>query len=372
MDWRTKGLWLPSGDATAVIGTTLFDGPFSWPVMVMKRSAIAANIATMAGYCARHGVSLAPHGKTTMVRSIMDAQLAAGAWGITVATPNQALIAANWGVPRVLMANELLDTRVLRWAASRDWEFLSYLDSLEGVAALEEAGVRASVLIEMGTHKARTGCRTVAKAVEVASAARALKGVEVVGVSGFEGQMASTAELRAFLGLIREASQAIGGTIVSAGGSAFFDIVVEELKGVAPQLILRSGCYVAHDHGLYAESSPLAGALVPALEVWAQVLSAPEPGFVVAGAGRRDVPHDSGMPVPLLVRGRDGVMRPPDGGALVERLSDQHAHITGLTAGPGELVCFGISHPCTAFDKWRVIPEVDDAYRVLDLLETGF
>jgi D-serine deaminase-like pyridoxal phosphate-dependent protein len=374
MDWRTKGLWLPEDEdgKTPVIGTSLFDGPFSWPVMVVKRSALAANIATMAGYCARHGVSLAPHGKTTMVRSIVEAQLAAGAWGVTVATPNQALVAAKWGVPRVLMANELLDVRVLRWAASRDWEFHSYLDSLEGVAALAEAGVRASVLIEMGTHKARTGCRTVAEAIEVARAARALGGVEVIGVSGFEGQRSSAGEVRAFLGLIREASQAIGGPIVSAGGSAFFDVVVEELKGVAPQLVLRSGCYVAHDHGLYAESSPLADALVPALEVWAQVLSAPEPGFVVAGAGRRDVPHDSGLPVPLLVRGRDGVTRVPEGDALVERLSDQHAHITGLAAKPGELVCFGISHPCTAFDKWRVIPEVDDGYRVVDLLETVF
>ena len=372
MDSRIKALWLPDDETTAVSGSNLFDGPFGWPVMVVKRSALAANIATMAGFCERHGVSLAPHGKTTMVRSIVEAQLAAGAWGITVATPHQALIAAKWGVPRILMANELLDPRVLRWAASLHGEFYSYVDSLDGVAMLREASVPSSILIEMGYAKGRTGCRTLDEAVAVAAAARAVDGVEVVGVSGFEGQLATPDEVRAFLGLIREASQAIGGPIVSAGGSAFFDLVVEELKGVAPQLILRSGCYVTHDHGLYAESSPLAGSLVPALEVWAQVLSAPEPGFTVAGAGRRDVPHDSGLPVPLLVRGRDGVTRAADRGAVVERLSDQHAHIAGLTARPGELVCFGISHPCTAFDKWRVIPEVDDDYRVLALLETWF
>lgn len=340
--------------------------------MVVKRSAVSANIATMAGFCRQNEVSLAPHGKTTMVRSIVEAQLAAGAWGITVATPNQALVAAKWGVPRILMANELLDPRVLRWAATLDAEFYSYVDSLEGVAALREAGVPASVFIEMGYPKGRTGCRTLREAVAIADAARAVDGVEVVGVSGFEGQLTAPDEVRAFLGLIREASRAIGGPIVSAGGSAFFDLVVEELKGVAPQLILRSGCYVTHDHGLYAESSPLAGRLVPALEVWAQVLSAPEPGFVVAGAGRRDVPHDSGLPVPLRVRGRDGSVRPPGADAVVGRLSDQHAHVTGLDARPGELVCFGISHPCTAFDKWRVIPEVDDDHRVLALLETCF
>ena len=370
MDWRTKGLWLPA--PADVVGGDLFDGPFSWPVMVVKGSAVAANIATMAGFCERHGVWLAPHGKTTMVRSIVEAQLAAGAWGITVATPHQALVAANWGVPRILMANELLDPRVLRWAASLDAEFYSYVDSLEGVAVLREAGVPSSVLIEMGYPKGRTGCRTVREAVAVAEAARSVDGVEVVGVSGFEGQLHTPDEVRAFLGLIREASQAVGGPVVSAGGSAFFDLVVEELKDVAPHLILRSGCYVTHDHGLYAESSPLAGSLVPALEVWAQVLSAPEPGFVVAGAGRRDVPHDSGPPVPLRVRGRDGAIRSADAGAVVERLSDQHAQLSGLSARPGELVCFGISHPCTAFDKWRVIPQIDEDYRVRALLETCF
>ncbi|HEX6681696.1 MAG TPA: alanine racemase [Candidatus Limnocylindrales bacterium] len=371
MDWRTKGLWLPN--ETPIVGSNLFDGPFSWPVMVVKRGALAANIATMAGYCARHEVLLAPHGKTTMARSIVEAQLAAGAWGITVATPNQALIARKWGVPRVFMANELLDARVPRWAAEQDgFEFYSYLDSLDGVAVLAEAGVRASVFVEIGYPTGRTGCRTVKEAVEVADAARALPGVEVAGVSGFEGQLSTDGEVRSFLALIREASQAIGGRFVSAGGSSFFDIVIDELKGVAPQLILRSGCYVTHDHGTYAQTSPLTGTLKAALEVWAQVLSAPEPGFVVAGAGRRDLPHDSGLPIPLAVRGLDGSVRPANPGASVERLSDQHAHVNGLAARPGELVCFGISHPCTAFDKWRVIPEVDDGYAVVDLLETAF
>lgn len=371
MDWRTKGLWLPS--ETPVIGRGLFDGPFSWPVMVVKRDALASNIAAMAAYCARNEVLLAPHGKTTMARSIVQAQLAAGAWGITVATPNQALVARKWGVPRIFLANELLDPRVWRWGAEQDGlELYSYVDSLDGVGLLAEAGVPASVFIEMGYPSGRTGCRTVKEAVEVADAARALPGVEVAGVSGFEGQLAGDGEVRGFLALIREASRAIGGRFVSAGGSSFFDIVIEELKGVAPQLVLRSGCYVTHDHGTYAQTSPLAGTLKPALEVWAQVLSAPEPGFVVAGAGRRDVPHDSGPPVPLAVRGRDGSVRPADPGATVERLSDQHAHIRGLAARPGELVCLGISHPCTAFDKWRVTPEVDADYTVVDLLETAF
>ena len=110
VDWATKGLWLPDEVAGVedLVGASLFAGPFTWPVMVASRSAIDANIATMAAYCARHDVDFAPHGKTSMAPTLFAAQLNAGAWGITVATANQALAARRFGVPRVVLANELL------------------------------------------------------------------------------------------------------------------------------------------------------------------------------------------------------------------------------------------------------------------------
>ncbi len=184
VDWSTKGLWLPD-DALAAdtefatAGHHLFDGPFTWPVMVAKRSALEANIATMAAYCAKHGVDHAPHGKTTMAPTLFAAQLDAGAWGITVATASQALAARRFGVPRVLLANELLDPQALRWAAAevaRGWEFLFYVDSLEGVSAAGEAvgdGGPMRVLVEMGYPDGRTGCRTPAQASAVARAVAA-------------------------------------------------------------------------------------------------------------------------------------------------------------------------------------------------------
>jgi D-serine deaminase-like pyridoxal phosphate-dependent protein len=101
------------------------------------------------------------------------------------------------------------------------------------------------------------------------------------------------------------------------------------------------------------------------------VTSAPEEGLVIAGMGKRDAPHDEGLPVPLRIRGLDGKVRNVSGAEVV-RLNDHHAYVTGGKACPGELICFGISHPCTAFDKWRVIPVVEDDYRVADLLRTYF
>jgi D-serine deaminase-like pyridoxal phosphate-dependent protein len=60
---------------------------------------------------------------------------------------------------------------------------------------------------------------------------------------------------------------------------------------------------------------------------------------------------------------------------VVTRLDDQHAYISvppGADLAPGDLLCLGISHPCTTFDKWRAIPVVDDENRVTDVVHTFF
>jgi D-serine deaminase-like pyridoxal phosphate-dependent protein len=395
VDWTAKGLWLPDGpvddkDFTAA-GHQLFDGPVSWPVMIARRSAIEANIAQMAEYCARHGLDFAPHGKTTMAPTLFAAQLAAGAWGISVATANQALAARRFGVPRVLLANELLDPRPLRWAAAESaggWDFVCYVDSLTGVdvirRSLPPVG-RLRVLVEMGFAGGRTGCRSVDDAEVVATAAAAVPGVEVAGVAGFEGMLPDVPAVAAFLATLVQAAARIEPLcpyppMLSAGGSAFFDVVVDVLGPPARanrwKVLLRSGAVVSHDDGTYAQTTPFnrvpeEGSLTAALEVWAQVLSTPEPDLAILGAGKRDLPFDIGLPVPLAVRGGDGALRPLPG-ARIERLNDQHAYLRGAEVGPGELVHLGISHPCTAFDRWRVIPVVDDDYLIVDVLHTYF
>jgi D-serine deaminase-like pyridoxal phosphate-dependent protein len=389
LDWSVKGLWLPDGpiaeDAFAAAGHHLFDGPFAWPVMVARRSAVEANVATMARYCRRHGVDFAPHGKTTMAPSLFAAQLAAGAWGITVATANQALVARRFGVHRVLLANELVDPRALRWAGraepGENWDFLCYVDSLAGVEALRAAEVGAiRVLVELGYPGGRTGCRTVEEVADVAAAAAAVPGVEVAGVAGFEGLLPDAASAASFVERLVAAGTAVAPLcpyrcILSAGGSAFFDTVVNLVRTDTFHVVLRSGAVVSHDDGFYAERGgfsrdPAEGSLVAALEVWAQVLSTPEPGLAVLGAGKRDLAFDMGLPVPLSARSVDGVSRPLAG--RIDRLNDQHAYLMDAEVRVGELVRLGISHPCTAFDKWRVIPVVDDGYRVVDLLRTYF
>ncbi len=161
--------------------------------------------------------------------------------------------------------------------------------------------------------------------------------------------------------------------ILSAGGSAFYDRVAALLKPVAADLggrvVLRSGCYVTHDHGLYERQAPgpqrLPGGprFEPAIEVRAQVLSRPEPGRAIVGAGRRDLSYDSGLPVRL------------DGPGTIVALNDQHAHVTldpDDALAVGDVVRLGISHPCTALERWRLIPLVDGTGRVIDAIDTRF
>ena len=398
IDWRTKGIRQPgpgvSDEQFAAAGHFLFDGTFSWPVMVARGSALDHNIAALAAFCTRYGVELAPHGKTTMAPALFEKQLNSGAWGITAATAGQLLAYRAFGVPRAVLANELLDPAALRWLAGevdQGWEVLCFVDSVAGVQAMAQAARSrpVRVLTELGYPGGRTGCRDAAELTQVARAAAAAPGVELAGVAAYEGGLETTAEVAEFLAAVRHAAAVLAAegllpeeVVVTAGGSAFFDLVAETLAGAwlpghRVRAILRSGAYISHDDGLYRARTPfnrVPGTLEAALEVWAQVVSVPERGLAIAGMGKREAPYDAGLPVPLRVRRTDGRVTAAEG-LSVTRFNDHHAFLsvpadTGL--GPGDLICFGISNPCTAFDKWQVIPVVDDEYRVTDLIRTYF
>jgi D-serine deaminase-like pyridoxal phosphate-dependent protein len=379
------------------------------PVMVLHEDAIEHNLSLMAAFCREQGVDLAPHGKTTMAPQLWDRQLRAGAWGITAATVAQAAVMRAVGVPRVLLANELVDAPSIAWVADQladpTFELTCYVDSLRGVSILDEqlrapdAPGRLRVLIEVGHEGGRGGCRTIEEALEVAGAVGASDRLELAGAAGYEGTIGdgrtvdSLAAVTRFLDRLRELALALiergaveGEMVVSAGGSIFFDIVADRLRepwpsGADVRVVLRSGCYLTHDDGVYERDSPFAGRgdpalrFRPAIEVWSAVLSRPEPELALLGFGRRDVSIDAGLPVPRSVRTPAGESIESARGLEVFRLNDQHAFCRvdpGLRLEVGDLVACGISHPCTALDKWRVIPLVDGDLRVVDAIATFF
>jgi D-serine dehydratase len=367
-----------------------------YPLLTVRESALANNLAAMAAYCDAAGVALAPHGKTAMSPELAARQLAHGAWGITVASIGQLQMYRAFGFPRLLLANELTDPAGIAWlaaelAADPGFEAYCYVDSPEGVAILDRvlrehpAGRALPVLVEIGHADGRTGCRTDEQALAVAKAAQATGTLAVAGVAGYEGTIADgESAIATFCRRLRALADAVGDgggpRIVTAGGSAYFDVVTRELTagGTAPvQVILRSGAYLTHDHGFYGTVSPAgrgtagAPALRPALELWAQVLSRPEPGLALLGAGRRDVGFDKGFPVPLRVLGSAA----STAGWAISELNDQHAYLrldADATPGPGDLVGLGISHPCTTLDKWRVLAVLSDDDTVIDVVHTFF
>lgn len=403
IDWRAKGFWWtgpPIGVREyAERREHLFSGAFTWPLMVARESALARNVAALADFGRAHGLDLAPHGKTSMAPALIQRQLDAGAWGVTAATADQVLVYRRFGVGRILLANELLDETALRWIAAeldRDpgFDFLCYADSPEGVAvAARVARDRPRtarplrMLVERGVPGGRTGCRTRDRVLATARAVAAQPGLDLAGVAGYEGPLATAAQVRAFLrDLVEDAARlasdhpGLARPIVSVGGSAWFDLVAQELGGRAGiRPVLRSGAYVAHDDGLYKRTTPFTriapgDALTGALELWAQISSAPEPGLAIATMGRREANFDQGYPIARLLRRPDGAAADASG-IEVTGLDDHHAYLRvpeGVRVAPGDLVAFGISHPCTAFDRWRFIPVADDADTVTEVLVTYF
>lgn len=382
------------------------------PVATISGEVMANNIRAMAEWCSARGIALSPHGKTTMAPQIWRQQLAAGAWAITVATPAQLRIARQAGIPRVIVANELIDPVALRWVYEQltedpDWRVICWVDSVAGVEAMsaqhDGTAPPIDVCVEFGSTDARGGVRSRAEAHDVAEAVAATPALRLVGVSGYEGVLVhgadpdELAEVDRYLRDLVDTHVSLfdfyetSEVLLSAGGSAYFDRVqavlesqVGERNGHTTRVVLRSGVYVVHDDGMYKDIAPqgrgIGPHLVAAMHVWGRVLSRPQPDLALLDVGRRDISFDVGMPIPQRVH-RDGVWRPDSAlaGASIFDLNDQHAYLRIAPDSPiavGDVVRLGVSHPCTTFDKWSIIPVVDDPEipnpRITDFIETWF
>lgn len=414
VDALVKGFPPASADMTVADigrqGWSLLDGDVPLPVAVLREERLRSNSAWMRAFAERNGLLIAPHGKTTMAPELFRLQLADGAWAITVATVQQLMVARRFRVKRVLLANQpigrvAVDACFAALADDPDFELYCLVDSLAGVAGLAAGAARAQisqplkVLVEIGIRGGRTGARTPAQALAAARAVAAAPGLALSGVEAFEGILPDAAAVHDFLATFVDSLQAINGerlfadgpVVISAGGSAFFDRVATAFKAIEfdrpLHRVLRSGCYLTHDAVAYdkafnrvvAESGELLpqGRLEPALEVWSYVQSRPEPGLAILTAGRRDVGHDAGLPLPTLWHrpGQAGAPEPLAGGHRVTGLNDQHAYLALPATSPlevGDMVALAISHPCTTFDKWRLIMLVDEDYRVTGAVSTYF
>jgi D-serine dehydratase len=385
----------------------ILEDALHFPLMLLKESALAYNLAAMADWCAANNFLIAPHGKTTMTPRIFERQIEAGAWAITVATASQAAICAEVGIRRILIANQIVGRANVRSLAAMmksdpHLELLCLVDSPEGIEFLstewQAAGVRRplGVLVEMGHQGWRTGARSVETALQVCT--EVLNHPQTLcfrGIEGFEGLAEQGQQAKQFLDDLADFGKAVQALpagkqplLLSVGGSSFLDVIWEAGRRMQPQfqIVIRSGCYVTHDHGHYAQRLAAAQQradrethlpiLRPALELWSHVQSKPEEGLAILNFGKRDCPYDIDLPIPLFAQNPDSSKPRIDlKSATIFKCNDQHAYLRGPGTdhlAVGNQVCCGISHPCTAFDKWRAIPVVDDSYNLLDIYRTYF
>jgi D-serine dehydratase len=388
------------------------------PLAVLKESALTHNSGWMRGFLALSGAKLCPHGKTTMAPQLYARQLADGAWGITLANVSQVQVARRFGVSRILMANQLVGKRAVAYVVSelkRDasFEFLCLVDSERGVELLSAEARRQKlerpleVLVEGGVPGLRCGCRDLDSALAVA---RRIKAAEpwlaLRGVEGFEGVIKGAtpeddvARVREYVQFLIEIARrcdaaglfAPGRLILSAGGSAYYDLVAAGFGSASIKrefdVIIRSGCYLTHDsafldklHQLLIERNPaareLGPGLRPALEVWSYVQSRPEPTRAILTMGKRDCSFDVSLPIPShwFRPGKHARPEPTPAGHTIASLNDQHALVDVPADSPlavGDMVACGISHPCTTFDRWQLLALVDEEYNVIGGIRTFF
>jgi len=407
-----KGLGLLYGslepEAIAELGWNLLKEDLSLPCAVLYQEKLQSNLDFMRQFVKAYGMRLAPHGKTTMAPKLFHMQLEAGAWGITLATAQQTMVAWKHGVRRVLMANQLVGKQnmaiIAHMLEDPDFQFYCLVDSVQGVEQLgsffTERGLRVNVLLEIGVMGGRSGVRNEAQLESVLLAlARWRHSVALCGVELYEGVLHDEPEIRSFLKRTLDTARDIATEerfdrspiLLSGAGSAWYDVVAEEFSAARfsdpIEIVLRPGCYLTHDMGAYKKAQArilannsiarsISGGLLPAIHVWAYVQSVPEPGRAIIGLGKRDAAFDSGLPTPALhYRPNDGAPTAAPQHWALTRMMDQHAYME-VSADDnlcvGDMIGFDILHPCLTFDKWRVLPVLDGEYRVVDIVQTYF
>ena len=403
---------LSTADRTAT-GWNLLREDVSLPAAVLYDEALQHNLQWMQQFIEAYGLKLAPHGKTSMTPKLFARQLQHGAWGITVATAQQALVASEHGVDRVLMANQLIGKQnmaiVSRMLQTPGFEFFCLVDSAEQVEQVgtffRRSGQCLNVLIELGVKGGRAGIRDEAQLASLLDTvsdwedAIALCGIEVYeGILGREDLIDEFLQYAVSITrkLAAEQRFARAPVLLTGAGSQWYDVVASVFAAAgfdnSVEIVLRPGCYLTHDVGVYREAqvnilerNPIArqmqSVLRPALRIWAYVQSIPETERAIVALGKRDAAFDAGFPAPAL-HFRPGDTSPSHASPkptsphwTVTKMMDQHAYLRiseGDDLRVGDMLGFDISHPCLTFDKWRSLLLVNAQYDVIDVLPTYF
>lgn len=383
------------------------------PCAAINMEAVAHNIRWMQAFADANQVLLAPHGKTSLTPAILSQQLAAGAWGITMATIEQAYVAYQCGAHNILLANQLVGKANWQLAAQLmrdpDVNLWVCVDSIENAQALSDffasEGLQLNVLLEIGVMDGRCGVRQWQELAALAHHVHQSAGLSLQGIEFYEGVIHAPEEqeaqqVQAFLAQVMQWSTQlrqmglfeVEQPIISGAGSAYYDLVTHSLKQLPDDFrkVIRPGCYVSHDKGIYQQAQqkiqtrlsaqqslvvPFEQDLISAIEVWAYIIARPEPTKAIVNLGKRDVAFDTSLPqLERVYRNAQSLMIEAQTISTLA-VMDQHLFLSLPAQSElqvGDMVVFSTSHPCITFDKWRYIAQVNHQDQVMAWMKTEF
>lgn len=389
----------------------LLDEDLMLPSAVVKERELRSNSNWMQEFSNLTGVSLCPHGKTTMCPQLFKIQMEQGAWGLTLANSFQVKVARQYGIQRIFLANQLVGKQniaIILEELDKDSEFDFYclVDDISNIDELSKCledypSITLQVMIEISPVGGRAGVRELASAVELAEHIKSIDNVQLAGIECYEGVIHgddAPALVEEFLEKVVSIAQSIDKKnlfegdeiILTGGGTAFYDLVAKVFAPIQlskpTRTVIRPGCYLSHDAGIYKVlqndiksrdivADKIPGNLESAIEVLAYVQSIPEKNLAIINMGKRDVAFDAGLPGARAVYSRKLKELIRLNSSKLTNINDQHAFMEyndDYDLQVGDIVIFDVSHPCLTFDKWKHIPLVDDSYNVLDILNTYF
>jgi D-serine deaminase-like pyridoxal phosphate-dependent protein len=282
------------------------------PALVVDLAVMEENIRHIAATCREAGVAWRPHTKGIKVPAIAKRALEEGAIGVTCAKLGEAEVMAAAGIRDILVANQIVGAaKIARLVLlQRHAEVKVLVDSADNIAALaaeaSRAGVSLRVLIEVDVGMGRTGVAPGEAAIALANPIRALPGLELVGVAGWEGHAIEIANERdkaatiaRAVGLLTSTADALRGEgfsipIVSCGGTGTFRHTarlpgVTEIQaggGIFSDVRYRTKCHAD---------------LPYSLTILTTVISRPNARRIICDAGKKAMSSDAAVPLPLGV-----------------------------------------------------------------------
>jgi len=340
------------------------------PALVLDLPAARRNIEHMATAIRALPAEIRPHIKVHKSPELARLQIEAGAIGLSVATVWEAIVMARSGIDHIFLVNTVAGAQKLRALAelARERDIMVAVDDAANAGRLAEAaqaaGSELGILIEVDTGMDRCGVDTPEQALELARAVTRLKGLRLLGLTGYEGHCSLTPERELRHERERAAMTMFVGTaellerngipcpIRSAGGTATWDWTAA-FPGVTE---IQAGTYVVMDnfHGRMVEG------FEHSLTVQATVISRP-PDRVIVDAGNKsmgagDLSSVVGHAVkPFRFDEEHGIFATPEGSTL--RVGDVVALVPGYSPSTVNWYdAFHVVEDDVVIDIWPVIP----------------